>query len=64
MAGLAKRSRKNKLNKKTGRPRSKKRFGKSIQNHAPSQFIEILARKAKASGGDLIKVDPTPLKAS
>ena len=64
MAGLAKRSKKNKTNKKTGRPRSKKRFGKSIQNHAPSQFIEILARKAKASGGDLIRVDPTPLKAS
>ena len=64
MAGLSKRSKKNKINKKTGRPRSKRRFGKSIQNHAPSQFIEILARKAKASGGDLIKVDPTPLKAS
>lgn len=64
MAGLAKRSKKNKTNKKTGRPRSKKRFGKSIQNHAPSQFIEILARKAKACGGDVIRVDPTPLKAS
>ncbi|MBM6888185.1 transposase, partial [Pseudoflavonifractor phocaeensis] len=64
IAGLSKRSRKNKTNKKTGRPRSKRRFGKSIQNHAPSQFIDILARKAKACGGDVIRVDPTPLKAS
>lgn len=64
MAGLSKRSKQNKVNKKTGRPRSKKRFGKSIQNHAPSMFIEILTRKAKACGGDVIKVDPTPIKAS
>ncbi len=62
MAGLAKRSRKNKLNKKTGRPRSKKRFGKSIQNHAPSMFVTILSRKAAARGGQVVKENPTPLR--
>lgn len=64
IAGLAKRSRKNKTNKKAGRPRSKKRFGKSIQNHAPSMFVAILARKAAARGGQVVKEDPTPIKAS
>lgn len=34
-AGLSKRSKKTKTNPKTGRPYSKKRFGKSIANHAP-----------------------------
>lgn len=62
MAGLAKRSKKNKINKKTGRPRSKKRFGKSIQNHAPSMFVAILARKAAARGGQVVKENPTPIK--
>lgn len=64
MAGLAKRSRKNKLNKKTGRPRSKKRFSKSIQNHAPSMFVTILSRKGAARGGQVVKENSTPIKAS
>lgn len=64
MAGLAKRSRKNKTNKNTGRSASKKRFGKSIQNHAPSKFVDILTRKAVACGGYVLKPDPTPIKAS
>ena len=64
ISGLAKRSKKNKVNPRTGRPTSKKRFGKSVQNHAPSQFVGILSRKAEAVGGRVIKVNPTPIKAS
>ena len=45
-----------KINKK-GKYQSKKRFGKSIANHAPAMFITILENKIKSLGGQLIKVD-------
>lgn len=64
ISGLAKRSRKDKMNPRTGRPASKKRFGKSVQNHAPSQFVGILSRKAEATGGHVSKVNPYHIKAS
>ena len=63
-AGLSKRSKKTKTNPKTGRPYSKKRFGKSIANHAPSMFIEALTRKGKARGATVTRYDPKPIKAS
>lgn len=52
---LAKRTKETK--KKDGKFKSKKRFGKSIENHAPSKFVNILEWKLKNSGGELIKVD-------
>ena len=64
MAGLSKRSKKTKINPKMGRPYSKKRFGKSIANHAPSMFIEALTRKGKARGATVTRYDPKPIKAS
>lgn len=42
---------------KNGRIRSKKRFGKSISNHAPSMFIEILKNKINSLGGNFTKID-------
>lgn len=42
---------------KNGKIQSKKRFGKSIANHAPAMFITILENKVKSLGGELIKVD-------
>lgn len=44
------------INKK-GKINSKKRFGKSIKNHAPSMFVEILKNKINSLGGNLIKID-------
>lgn len=63
-AGLSKRSKETKTNPKTGRPYSKKRFGKSIANHAPSMFVDILTRKAQAVGGSVVKIDAKAIKAS
>ena len=42
---------------KKGKINSRKRFGKSIANHAPSMFITILENKVKSLGGSLTKVD-------
>lgn len=64
MAGLSKRSKETRINPKTGRPYSKKRFGKSIANHAPSMFVDILTRKAQAVGGSVVKIDAKAIKAS
>ena len=36
---------------------SKKRFGKSVANHAPAMFVTILENKVKSLGGRLEKVD-------
>lgn len=42
---------------KNGRYRSKKRYGKSIANHAPALFISILKRKVISLGGQFHEVD-------
>lgn len=44
------------INKK-GKYISKKRYGKSIANHAPSEFITILENKVVSLGGRFEKVD-------
>ena len=41
-------ARKTKINPKTGRAYTKKRFGKSIGRCAPALFITILGQKAKS----------------
>ena len=53
---LQKRSKKTKINPKTGRAHTKKRFGKSIGRCAPALFITILGQKASRYGGSVIKV--------
>lgn len=61
---LQKRSKKTKINPKTRRTYSKKRFGKSIGRCAPALFISILAKKASRYGGSVIKVSTFETKAS
>ncbi len=42
---------------KTGKYRCKKRFGKSIANHAPAMFVSILKNKVLSLGGQFHEVD-------
>jgi transposase len=51
------RAKETKVNEKTGKIQKKKRFGKSVANHAPSMFVGILENKVKSLGGEVIKVD-------
>ena len=50
--------------KKNGRFKSKKRFGKSIGNHAPAQFLTIVKRKLDQTGGKYHEVNTRKFKAS
>lgn len=61
---LQKRSKETKVNVKTGRAHTKKRFGKSLSRCAPAKFITILTNKAVRNGGSVIKVDTFEAKAS
>lgn len=61
---LQKRSKETKINAKTGRAHTKKRFGKSLSRCAPAKFITILTNKAVRNGGNVIKVDTFEAKAS
>ena len=61
--GLARKS-KSAMKKADDRFRSKKRFGKSIGNHAPAAFLKILESRLASSGGELIKIDTVSFRAS
>lgn len=61
---LQKRSKETKINPKTGRAHTKKRFGKSLSRCAPAMFISILSNKANRYGGSVIKVSTFEMKAS
>ena len=61
--GLKKKSKETKKNSK-GKYQSKKRMGKSIQMHAPAQFVSIMERKLSYAGGVLFKVNTYKFKAS
>jgi transposase len=61
---LQKRSKETKINQKTGRTHTKKRFGKSLSRCAPAMFISILSKKANRYGGSVIKVSTFETKAS
>lgn len=52
------RAKETKISEKTGRYLKKKRFGKSIANHAPAEFVTILMNKVEELGGTFVKVDP------
>ena len=43
---------------KSGSNRCKKRYGKSVANHAPAKFVTILENKVKSLGGKFYEVDP------
>lgn len=53
---LAKRAKETEVNK-NGHYKSKKRFGKSILEHAPAQFLNILKYNIEKAGGLYIEVD-------
>lgn len=57
ISGWTRKAKETKVNEKTGRIQKKKRFGKSVANHAPSMFITILENKVKSLGGEVVKVD-------
>lgn len=61
---LQKRSKETKINPKTGRTHTKKRFGKSLSRCAPATFISILSKKANRYGGTVIKVSTFETKVS
>ena len=56
ISSWAKKATQTTINKK-GKINKKKRFGKSITNHAPSMFIEILENKVNSLGGKVDKID-------
>jgi len=61
--GLKKRSKETTKNK-TGKFNKKKRFGKSIENKAPSMLLRILNNKLKWIDKELIKINTYKIKAS
>lgn len=61
---LQKRCKETKINPKTGRAHTKKRFGKSLSRCAPAMFISILGKKASRYGGSVVKVSTFETKAS
>ena len=57
ISGWTRKAKETKVNEKTGKIQKKKRFGKSVANHAPAMFVTILENKVKSLGGKVIKVD-------
>lgn len=62
--GLQKRATDLRINPKTNRPFSKKRFGKSIFRAAPSAFREALKTRAVQLGIEVIMISPKEVKPS
>ena len=62
--GLQKRSKDIRINPKTNRPYSKKRFGKTILRAAPSYFREALKTKANTLGITFEIINPQKVKPS
>ena len=61
--GLQKRAKKTTKNK-DGKFNKKKRFGKSLSNKAPAMLIEIINRKLKYEGLEILKINTQRVKAS
>ena len=62
--GLQKRAKKTEINKKTGKYKCKKRYGKSLANRAPAMMISILARKLGYFHIPLVEINTWKAKAS
>ena len=62
--GLQKRSKEIRINPKTNRPFSKKRYGKSVFRAAPSSFRQKLQTRASQLGVDIEIIQPKDLKPS
>lgn len=61
--GLQKRAKKT-TKDKNGKFNKKKRFGKSLANKAPAMLIEIINRKLKYNGLEILKINTQKVKAS
>jgi len=61
--GLQKRSKETTKNK-DGKFNKKKRFGKSLSNKAPAKLIEIINRKLKYEGLEIVKINTQKVRAS
>ena len=61
--GLQKRAKKTTVNK-NGKYNKKKRFGKSLANKSPAMLIEIINRKLKYNGLEILKINTQKVKAS
>ena len=62
--GLQRRSKDIRINPKTNRPFSKKRYGKSVFRAAPSSFRQILQTRTSQLGVDVEIIQPKDLKPS
>ena len=62
--GLQARSKNTTINNKTGKFNKKKRFGKSLANKAPAMLIEMINRKLKYEGLEILKINTQKVKAS
>lgn len=62
--GLQRRSKDIRINSKTNRPFSKKRYGKSVFRAAPSSFRQILQTRTSQLGVDVEIIQPKDLKPS
>ena len=62
--GMQAKSKNTTINENTGRFNSKKRFGKSLANKAPSLFLTILDNKLKWQNKEIKKIDTYSVKAS
>ena len=62
--GLQRRSKEIRINPKTNRPFSKKRYGRSIFRAAPSSFRQLLQTRARQLGVDIEIIQPKDLKPS
>ena len=63
-AGLQKRTKETKINEKTNKFQSKKRFGATIGHRAPATLISMIEQKCKSQGKTFIKADTKSVKAS
>lgn len=63
-AGLQKRAKETKVNEKTNKIQSKKRFGATIEHRAPATLISLIEQKCKSQGKTFIKADTKSVKAS
>ena len=61
---LQKRSKNIRINPKTNRPYSKKRFGKSILKASPSSLVTLLKNKAASRGATIIEINTGNTKPS
>ena len=61
---LQKKTKKTEKSKKTGRYKKKKRFGKSISIHAPSQLVGKVKQRLAYFGGSLLEIKTTKMRAS